>query len=88
MDHPETQDARDILSTSTTPAATTKFGLQDSLEESCVLDSGWAVKKDGALEPEPVPQHAPAQVEVAEVSAPSKTLTAADPPKASQAAGD
>jgi hypothetical protein len=87
-DHPETQDARDILSTSTTPAATIK-GIQDSPEESLALDSGWAVEKDGVLELEPESQDAPVQVEVAdiaEVSEPSKTST--DPPEASQPAGD
>jgi len=42
-DHPETLDARDILSTSTTPAATTVFDTPTlpALERSS-LDIGWA----------------------------------------------
>jgi hypothetical protein len=46
-DHPDTQDARDILSTSTTPATTSRFNIDDISElgaENTIrpLDMGWA----------------------------------------------
>ena len=46
-DHPDTQDARDILSTSTTPATTSRFNIDDISElgaENIIrpLDVGWA----------------------------------------------
>ena len=47
-DHPDTQDARDILSTSTTPATTSRFNIDDDTSELGAeniirpLDIGWA----------------------------------------------
>ena len=50
-DHPETQDARDILSKSTTPATKSVFGLDDNAEPPVGLDVGWGVQTgDAGLE--------------------------------------
>ena len=84
-DHPETQDARDVLSTTTTPAATSVFGLETQ-EKISALEAGWAQENKGVEDtPQPQPESKDAPVKV-DASLPSATATdvKADAPQAAQ----